>query len=100
MADQINLKASTGRTLGTRPSRRLRAEGIIPAVVYGAGTEATSVSVEWSELRAALTTEAGLAAQITLDIDGTTRLVEVKEMQRHPVRRDVTHVDFLVVDAG
>ena len=96
--DQITLKATTGRTLGTRPSRRLRREGVIPGVVYGHGTDPVSVAVEWADLRAALITDAGLNALITLDVDGDRKLTMVKEMQRHPVRRDVTHVDFLIVD--
>lgn len=98
MADQITLQATTDRAIGSRPSRRLRREGKIPAVVYGAGDEPTSVAVEWPDLRAALTTPAGLNALITLQFDGDERLTIVKEMQRHPVRRDITHVDFIVID--
>ena len=98
MADDIRLTAETGRAIGTRPARRLRAEGKIPAVVYGSGTQAAPVAVDWKALRAALTTDAGLNALITLDVDGDERLTLVKEMQRHPVRRDVTHVDFVVID--
>ena len=96
--DQITLKAATDRAIGSRPSRRLRREGKIPAVVYGAGDEPTAVAVEWSELRAALTTPAGMNALITLQFDGSERLTIVKDMQRHPVRRDITHVDFAVID--
>jgi large subunit ribosomal protein L25 len=76
----------------------MRAEGRVPAVVYGPTTEATSISVDWRELRAALTTEKALNAVITLDVAGDRQLSVVKEMQRHPVRRDVLHVDFLAVD--
>ena len=97
-AAELLLTASTGRPTGSRPANRLRAEGKVPAVVYGAGTEATAVSVEWRELRAVLTTDAGLNALITLDVDGDKKLTLVKDMQRHPVRRDVTHVDFIVID--
>lgn len=98
MADQLTLTADTGRPTGSRASRRLRAEGKIPAVVYGSETEPTAISVDWPELRAALTTEAGLNALITLDVDGDQKLTIVKDMQRHTVRRDVTHVDFIVID--
>ncbi len=98
MADQITLTADTDRVIGSRSSRRLRREGKIPAVVYGAGDEPTPVAVQWSDLRAALTTPAGFNALITLEFDDTERLTIVKDMQRHPVRRDVTHVDFLVID--
>jgi large subunit ribosomal protein L25 len=95
---EITLQADTGRTTGSRSSGRLRAEGKVPGVVYGLGQEPQSVSVAWRELRAALTGEAGLNALIDLHIDGAAGdLVIVKEMQRHPVRRDVLHVDFLRV---
>ena len=97
-ADQITLTAETGRPIGSRSSRRLRAEGKVPAVVYGADSEPTAIAVQWSDLRAALITDAGLNALITLDVDGDERLTIVKDMQRHPVRRDVTHVDFIVID--
>jgi large subunit ribosomal protein L25 len=97
-ADQITLTAETGRPIGSRSSRRLRREGKVPAVVYGSGSEPTAIAVQWSDLRAALITEAGMNALITLDVDGDERLTIVKDMQRHPVRRDVTHVDFVVID--
>jgi large subunit ribosomal protein L25 len=95
---EITLQAETGRTTGSRPSGRLRGEGKVPGVVYGLGQEPQSVAVVWRDLRHALTGEAGLNALIDLHIDGASGdLVIVKEMQRHPVRRDVLHVDFLRV---
>lgn len=96
--DTITLIAETGRPTGSRASRRLRHEGKIPAVVYGLDTEPTPVAVPWSELRAALVTDAGMNALIDLDVDGEKRLTMVYDMQRHPVRREVTHVDFILVD--
>ncbi len=96
---EIKLQAQTGRTLGTRPSRRVRAEGKVPGVVYGLGSDPVAVAVEWKPLRAALTTEAGLNALIDLDVDGDVALTIVKELQRHPIRGDVLHVDFLRVSA-
>ncbi len=98
MSDLL-LSAETGRKRGSRPARRLRREGKIPAVVYGLDAEPRAVSVEWPALRAALTTDAGLNALITLQIDGEEHLSVIKELQRHPVRRDVLHVDFLRVRA-
>ena len=99
-ADQIILTAETGRPTGSRSSRRLRAEGKIPAVVYGLDTEPKPIAVEWSELRAALVTDAGMNALIDLDVDGEKKLTMVYDMQRHPVRRDVTHVDFILIDVN
>lgn len=99
-SDQITLTAETGRPTGTRSSRRMRREGTIPGVVYGLGTEPKAVSVPWSELRAALVTDAGMNALIDLEVDGERRLTMVQDMQRHPVRREVTHVDFILVDVN
>jgi large subunit ribosomal protein L25 len=98
MADDIILVAETGRPTGSPASRRLRATGRIPAVLYGRGADPASISVEWRDLRSALTTDKGLNALLTLKIGSKSTKAIVKEMQRHPVRRDVLHVDFLAVD--
>jgi len=98
--DTITLTAETGRPTGSRSSRRLRAEGKVPAVVYGMGSEPKAIALEWSALRAALVTDAGMNALIDLDVDGDRALTMVTDMQRHPVRRDVTHVDFILVDVN
>ena len=92
------LTATTGRITGSRSSGRLRETGMVPGVVYGLGRDAVSVSVEWTELRRVLSTEAGLNALIDLHVDGETELTLVKDMQRHPVKRNVVHVDFLRLD--
>lgn len=95
---EVTLTAESGRTTGTRPSRRVRREGRVPAVVYGAGEPATTISVDRGDLRRVLSTDAGQNALITLTVDGEEMVTVVRELQRHPVRRDVTHVDFLKVD--
>ena len=98
MAELI-LKTDTQREMGTRPSRRLRRSGRIPGVVYGLGGESVAVAVDARELRAALNTDAGLNALLTLDVGGDRQLSLVKELQHHPVRNEVIHVDFIRVDA-
>ena len=98
MADDITLVAEVGRPTGSSASRRLRATGKVPAVLYGRGAEPQAITVDWRELRVALTSEKGLNALINLTVDGSTTPAIVKEMQRHPVRRDVLHIDFLAVD--
>ena len=95
---EITLAADSGRVTGSAVSRRLRAAGKVPAVVYGGGMEPLAVTVDWRELRQALTTEKGLNAVIDLKVDGTAHSTIVKDLQRHPVRRDVLHIDFLVVE--
>lgn len=93
----VTLTAETGRALGSRSSRRLLRDGKVPAVVYGLDQDTVAVAVEWPDLRAALTTDAGLNALITLEVDGGEDLTIIKDLQRDPVRRDVVHVDFLRV---
>jgi large subunit ribosomal protein L25 len=95
---EIKLHASPRAPQGTRSVRRLRGEGKIPGVVYGLGGDPVTLTVDWRELRAALVTDQGLNAVIHLDIDGASTPTLVKDMQRHPVRRNVLHVDFLRVD--
>lgn len=89
---------TTGRPAGSRAARRMRNEKLVPGVVYGLGSEPLPVTVQGLDLRRALTTDAGLNALLDLDVDGTREMAVVKELQRHPVRRDVVHVDFLRVD--
>jgi large subunit ribosomal protein L25 len=98
MAEIISLHATPRPPQGTRPARRLRAEGKVPGVVYGLGGDPITLTVDWRELRAALVTEQGLNAVIHLDIAGETTPTLVKDIQRHKVRRDVLHVDFIRVD--
>lgn len=94
---EIKLKAATGRELGSGPSKRIRVQGNVPGVVYGLDADPIPVTVEWRPFRETLITDAGLNVLIDLDIDGDVSLCMVKELQRHPIRGDVLHVDFLRV---
>lgn len=95
---EITLSATPRPPQGTRTVRRLRAEGKVPGVLYGLGADPVPLSVEWRELRSALITEQGLNAIIHIEVDGEKSPTLVKDMQRHPVRRDILHVDFIRVD--
>lgn len=92
------LVATPRSTSGSAAARRLRAEGRIPAVLYGRGMEPVSVTIERRELRIALSGPAGSNTLLSLKVGGATYPAVVKELQRHPVRRNVTHVDFLQVN--
>ena len=94
---EVTLTATPGREPGSRASGRLRTFGQIPAVVYGHGISPLAVSVDWKALRAALTTDAGTNALINLNVGSDSHLTVVRDMQRHPIKRDVMHVDFQVV---
>ena len=97
MADLV-LNTEEKTTIGSRSSRRLRRDGKVPGVLYGLGQDPEIFSVNYGDLRGALTTDAGLNALIQLSVNGTNQLSILKSLQRHPVKDEVIHVDFVRVD--
>jgi large subunit ribosomal protein L25 len=95
---QTTLTATPRTGSGSPTARRLRAEGHIPGVLYGRGMEPISVTVERREFRLALSGPAGANTVLALQVGGTSYPAVVKEMQRHPIRRTVNHIDFLQVN--
>ena len=93
----VILRAETGRQTGTRRSRRLRRRGMVPATLYGQGSESLSIAVSARDLRSALTTDAGLNAVINLQIGEETHTSLARQLQRHPTRGDIIHLDFLKI---
>jgi large subunit ribosomal protein L25 len=97
MSDTV-LVAETGRPTGSAASRRLRTADAIPAVVYGLGMDPISITVQRRDLRTALAGSAGMNTVLDLTVDGTVYHAIVKDIQRHPVRRTVSHVDFIQIN--
>jgi large subunit ribosomal protein L25 len=95
---QTTLTATPRTGSGTPTARRLRAEGHIPGILYGRGMEPISVTVERREFRLALSGPAGVNTVLDLHVGGNSYPAVVKELQRHPIRRTVNHVDFLQVN--
>ena len=91
----ITLASEPRTELGSGPSGRLRKAGKVPAVVYGLGTDAVSISVPARELSHALSGESGANALITLDVDGESVLTLARQIHRHPTRGEYVHVDFV-----
>lgn len=98
MSKQVKLSALVRAGAGKGEASRLRREGRVPAILYGHGVEPTAVSVDDRELFHALHGPAGRNALIALDVEGRTTLVVARDLQRHPVKRHVLHVDLLAVD--
>jgi large subunit ribosomal protein L25 len=93
--DRATLKVSQRDTFGSRATRRLRREGLVPGVVYGQGGDARPFQVSARELRVLLSEGHTL---LDLELDGSKAVpVVIKEEQHHPVRGDVLHLDFLEV---
>lgn len=95
--DEVSLVADVGRVTGSAEARRLRTTGKVPGVLYGHGIDPLPLAVDSRALRAALTSDSGLNALISLDVGGDRHLAMARQLQRHPVRRTVDHVDFVVV---
>ncbi|MGC8480610.1 MAG: 50S ribosomal protein L25 [Acidimicrobiales bacterium] len=96
---QAEVVAEVKSATGSADSRRLRREGRVPGVLYGKGVEATPVSCDARDLRIAMANRIAKGALVTLVINGKKQLAQVQDVQRHPVRREVAHVDFLAMSA-
>ena len=93
--DRATLKVSERDAFGTRATRRLRREGLVPGIVYGQGGDARPFQIPARELRTILGTGQNL---FDLELDGAKAVpVVIKEQQHHPVRGDVMHLDCLEV---
>jgi large subunit ribosomal protein L25 len=88
------LEAQKRETFGKNESRRLRAKGLIPGVVYGGHNESTPVAVNPKELMRILHSEAGVNTLINLKLDGSDARVLVKEYQLDPIEHTLLHADF------
>lgn len=97
--DQVSLRAEPRDLIGTRPAKRLRVTGKVPAILYGRGLDPLTLTVDRRDLYAALHTEAGTNALINLEVDGTKKpyLTVAREIQRHPVRGEIAHLDFISI---
>jgi large subunit ribosomal protein L25 len=98
MSDAV-LVAESRAEKGSGPAGRLRREGRLPAVVYGLDAEPVSVSVSERDLQHILSGEAGANTLITLQLDGRDQLTLARQIQRHPVRNQLLHVDFIRIRA-
>jgi large subunit ribosomal protein L25 len=83
---------------GRGASRRLRRGGKAPGIVYGAGSEPTPIELDHNALLHALKSEAFHASILTLKLDGSAQKVLLRDVQMHPFRPQVLHVDFQRID--
>ncbi len=100
MSNQVSLKAEVRTQLGKGPTNRLRKTGKVPGIMYGYEVEPTSVAVDSLDLYHALHGPAGTNVLISLEIEGDDgiHLCVARDIDRHPTRGDIRHMDFLAVD--
>lgn len=86
--------------IGKGGARKVRRDGLVPAVLYGKGIDSLTLRVDPKALQQAIATEAGWNTLITLKGEGAFdgKVVILKDMQIHALRRDVQHVDFQAID--
>ena len=94
------LSASKRNDIGKGAARKLRAAQMIPGVIYGHNREPLSLSVSSRELDRLLERIAAETTVVELTIDGAMSRTLIREIQRHPFKREVLHVDFLELVAG
>ena len=92
------LKVQPRNELGKNASRRLRRSGRIPGTVYGANKEPQSISVLHDDVLHRLDHEAFFSSILTINFDSDSEQVVLKDLQRHPYKPEILHVDFLRID--
>jgi large subunit ribosomal protein L25 len=100
MAQTAQLTAEPRTVHGTGEMRRLRRAGRTPAVIYGHGREPAALSVSSFELGRLLESIAPASTIVDLAVGGAVYKTLIREVQRHPLRPGVVHVDFYEVKAG
>jgi large subunit ribosomal protein L25 len=95
-----NLDAKPRSDRGKGVARKLRQSGQVPAIIYGHSRQPQSLSIDTRELERLLDRVAAASTVIELAIDGRTARTLIREIQRHPVKRSIIHVDFQELVAG
>ena len=103
MAQQVKLKAQKRTVIGRNAIKNIKKEGLVPGVVYGSQAQPMALQVDGRELKNVLAHASSEHVLVELEImdDGqsTSRLALIQEVQHHPLKRDLLHVDFHAVSA-
>ena len=93
---EVTLRALARPSAGKGSARQTRIAGRVPAVLYGQGMDALSLSVDAKQMGQALHTHARSNVLVNLEVEGgSSYLTMVREVQKHPVRNYLIHVDFV-----
>src|SRR4029079_6862391 len=95
-----SLNASIRNDRGTGVARKLRQSGNVPAIIYGHGREPQSLAINTREVERLLGTISAGSPVSELNMDGTTARTLIREIQRHPFKRHILHIDFQELVAG
>ena len=84
---------------GTSSSRNIRREGMVPAIIYGADAAEEAISVNKYEIAKNLQNDAFYSQVLDISIDGKKQQVVLRDIQRHPAKREILHLDFQRIKA-
>jgi large subunit ribosomal protein L25 len=96
----VSFSATTRDTTGKGVARKLRAAGQVPAVIYGHARQPQPLALDHHKLQLLLEKHPYQSTVIALDIDGKTSNTLIREIQRHPFKKQIVHVDFQELVAG
>jgi len=94
MSETFDVNAQPRADTGTGASRRLRRQGLVPAILYGGAAPPENIALVHHELLKHLEHEAFYSTLLNLRLDGQVQQVVLKDLQRHPARPLILHVDF------
>lgn len=97
MQENFEIAAVSREDQGKGASRRLRRQGMVPGIIYGGGKDPQMFATKHTELLQHLDHEAFYSHILTVKVDGKTQKVVLKDLQRHPAKPFVTHLDLLRV---
>jgi large subunit ribosomal protein L25 len=96
---QIEFKATRRNAQGTGASRRLRRAGQVPGIIYGGAGEVSLITMDHNELYHLLRKEAFHASVLSIDVEGARQIAVLRDVQWHPFKQQVLHLDFQRVAA-
>ena len=100
MSVDFNINAESRTDVGKGASRRLRRDGKVPGVIYGSGKDPIALTTDHNKLLHHLEEEAFYSHILTVTLDGKAEKVVLKDLQRHPAKPRILHVDFMRVGAN
>ena len=100
MSATFTLNGELRTDTGKGASRRLRQANRVPAIIYGLDKEPTMMTLRHDDIMHASADEAFFAHILTIEVDGLSEQVIIKDMQRHPAKMQIMHADFLRIDAS
>jgi large subunit ribosomal protein L25 len=96
----VSFNATAREGTGKGAARSIRREGLVPAVIYGHGRDPISLSLNARDLDKMLGHIQAESTVIDITVGGQTAKTLIREIQRHPIKRQILHVDFQALVAG